>query len=63
VCWNKVPDEEEDRHHNVLSDGDDIGSRNFENLNPGFDSGVKVNVVRANTSGDTELKILGLSGL
>jgi len=24
VCWNKVPDKQEDRHHNVLSDGDDI---------------------------------------
>lgn len=44
----------------MLSDGDDIGSRNFEDLNTVFDSGVEVNVVRANTGGDTELKVLGL---
>lgn len=62
MCWNKVPDEQEDRHHNVLSDRDDIGARDLQDLDTVLHSGVEVNVVGANTSGNTELKFLGLSG-
>ena len=57
---NKVPDEEEDGHDNVLSNGHDIGAGDFQNLDFVLDSGVEVNVVRADTSCDTELQVLGL---
>jgi hypothetical protein len=62
VCWNKVPDEQEDRHHNVLSDRDDIGTRDLQNLDTALHSSVEVDVVGTNTSGNTELEFLGLSG-
>ena len=57
---NKVPDEEEDGHDDVLSNGDDIGASDFQNLDAVLDSGVKVNVVRADASCDTEFQVLGL---
>ena len=57
---NKVPDEEEDGHDDVLSNGNDIGARDFQNLDVVLDSGVEVNVVRADTSCDTELQVFGL---
>jgi hypothetical protein len=60
VGRNKVPDEEEDGHDNVLSNGHDIGAGDFQNLDFVLDSGVEVNVVRADTSCDTELQVLGL---
>ena len=60
VSRNKVPDEEEDGHDDVLSDRDDVGAGDFQNLDAVLDSGVEINVIRANTSSDTELQLLGL---
>jgi hypothetical protein len=60
VGRNKVPDEKEDGHDDVLSNGDDIGTGDFQNLDAVVESGVEVNVVRANASCDTELQVLGL---
>ena len=57
---NKVPDEEEDGHDDVLSNGNDIGAGDFQNLDAVLDNGVEVNVVRADTSCDTELQVFGL---
>lgn len=46
----------------MLSDRDDIGARDLQDLDTVLHSSVEVNVVGANTSGNTELKFLGLSG-
>lgn len=57
---HKVPDEQEDGHDHVFCDGDHVGAGNLENLHTMLDGGVQVNVVRPNTSGDTELEVFGL---
>jgi hypothetical protein len=44
----------------VLSNGHDVGSRYFENWDTAFDSGIKVDMVRANTSRDANFELLGL---
>ena len=60
VCGNEVADEEKDAHDDVLRDGDDVGARDLEDLDALLDGSVQVDVVRANTSGDTELEVLRL---
>jgi hypothetical protein len=42
--WDKVSDEEEDRHHDVLSDGYDIGSGNLGDGDVVLVGSVQVNV-------------------
>ena len=60
VGGNKVPDEQEDAHDDVLGDGHDIRARNLEHLDALLDGRVEVDVVRANTSGDANLEVLRL---
>lgn len=60
VSGNKVPDKEEDGHDDVLSNGDDIRARDFQHLDALLDGSVEVDVVRADTSRDAELQVLGL---
>jgi hypothetical protein len=42
--WDKVSDEEEDRHHDVLSDGYDVGSGNLGDGDVVLVGSVQVNV-------------------
>jgi hypothetical protein len=44
----------------VFSNGDDVGSRYFENLDSVVNSGIEIDVVRADTSSDAKLEVLGL---
>jgi len=60
VCWHKVSDEEENRHDNVLCDGDNVRTRDLENLDASLDAGIEVNVVRADAGGNADLQVLGL---
>lgn len=62
VCGDEVADQEEDGHDDVLGDGDDVGAGDFGNGDTavGLVGGVQVDVVRADTSGDGELELLGL---
>lgn len=60
VCGHKVANEQEDAHDDVLSDGDDVRSRDLEDLDLFLDGSVEVDVVRADTSRDADLEILGL---
>lgn len=57
---DEVPDEEEDAHDDVLGDRDNVRPRDLENLDTVLDGSVEVDVVRADTSGDTDLEVLGL---
>jgi hypothetical protein len=58
----EVADESEDGHDNVLGDGDDVGAGDFGNGDTavGLVGLVQVNVVRTNTGGDGDLKVLAL---
>lgn len=60
VSGAEVPDEQEDAHDNVLSNGDNIRARDLEDLETVLDGGVEVDVVRADTCGDAKLKVLCL---
>ena len=60
VSWNEVPDEEQHAHHDVLSDGRDVRASDLEDLETLFHCSIEVDMVRANTSGDTELQVLSL---
>ena len=60
MSGRKVPDQKKDRHDDVLSDGDDVRSRDLEDLDVFLDGSVEVDVVRADTSCDADLEILGL---
>ena len=60
VSRNKVPDEEEDGHDDVLGDRDDIRAGDFQNLDVVVDSSIEVDVVRADTGRNTKLQVLGL---
>jgi len=60
VGRNKVPDKEEDGHDDVLSNRDDIGAGDLQDLGVVLDCSVEVNVIRADTSRDTEFQVLGL---
>ena len=44
----------------MLSDRDDVGAGNLENLDPLRDRRVEVDVVGADAGGDAELEVLGL---
>ena len=60
VSGDKVPDEEQHAHHNVFSNRRDVRASDLEDLETLFHRGIKIDVVRANTSGDTELQVLSL---
>lgn len=60
VCGDKVADEEEDAHHDVLCDGHDVRAGHLEHLDPVLDRGVEVDVVGPDARGDAELEVLGL---
>jgi hypothetical protein len=57
---NKVLDEKKDGQDDVLSNGDDIGAGDFQNLGAVLHRGVEVDVVRADTSRDADFQFLGL---
>lgn len=62
VGGDKVADEKEDGHDDVLGNRDDVGASDLGNGDTavGGVGGVQVNVVRTNTGGDGELELLGL---
>jgi len=57
---NKVSDEKEDTHNDVLSDRDDIGARHFEDLNFLINRCIEINMIGTNPSGDAKLEVFGL---
>lgn len=63
VGGDEVADESEDGHDNVLSDGDNVGAGDLSDGDTavGLVGGIEVDVVRADTSSDGELQVLGLS--
>ena len=44
----------------MFSDGDDVGSSNFSNGDLSCVGSVQINVIRSNSSSDTDLEVLGL---
>ena len=60
VCGDEVPDEQEDAHHDVLCDGNDVGTGDFHDFETLLCSYVEVDVVRPDTGGHAELEVLGL---
>ena len=62
VGRDEVTDQKEDGHDNVLSDRDNVGTGHFGDGNTtiGLVGGIEVDVVGANTGGDSELQLLGL---
>ena len=62
VRGDEVSDEGQDRHNDVLGDGDNIATSDFGNGDAaiGLVGGVQVNVIRSNTGGDGNLQLLGL---
>lgn len=62
VGGNEVADEVENGHDNVLGNGDNVaaGDLGDSDTTVGLVGGVEVDVVRANTSSDSDLKVLGL---
>ncbi len=58
---DEVPDEQENAHDDVLSDRDDVGARDLEHFDTLLHSRIQVDVVGANTSGDTDFEVLSLS--
>lgn len=62
VGGDKVADEDEDGHDDVLSDGDDVGASDLSDGDAavGLVGSVQVDVVRADTSSDGNLELLGL---
>lgn len=63
VGGDKVADESEDGHDDVLGDGDDVGARDLGDGDAaiGLVCGVEVDVIRSNTSSDGNLEVLRLS--
>ena len=45
VCGHEVADEEEDGHHDVLCDRDDVRARHLEHLDALLDGSVEVDVI------------------
>lgn len=45
----------------MLGDGGDIGTRDFKDLDPVLDCSIKIDVIGANTSSDTDFEVFGLS--
>ena len=60
VRGHEVAHEEEDVHHDVLRDGDDVRARDLEHLDVALDGGVEVDVVGADAGGDANLEVLRL---
>lgn len=62
VGGHEVADEDEDCHDDVLGDGDDVAASDLGNGDTaiGGVGGVEVDVVRADTSSDGNLEVLGL---
>lgn len=62
VGGDEVADEDQDSHHDVLSDGDDVGAGDLGDGDTavGLVGGVEVDMVGADASGDGNLELLGL---
>lgn len=59
---DKVADEDEDGHDDVLRNGNNIGAGDLRNGDTavGLVGGIKVDMIGANTSSDGDLEVLGL---
>ena len=62
VGRDEVADKDEDGHEDVLSNGDDVGASDLSDgdTTVGLVGSVEIDVVRADTSGNSELELLGL---
>jgi len=62
VGRDEVADKDENGHEDVLSNGDDVGASDLSDgdTTVGLVGSVEVDVVRADTSGNSELELLGL---
>lgn len=63
VGGDKVADESEDGHDDMLGDGDNVGASDFSDGDTavGLVGGIEVDVVGTDTSSDGNLEVLGLS--
>ena len=63
VGGDKVADQDQDGHDNVLSDGHDVGAGDLSDCDTaiGLVGGVEVDVVGTNTGSDGDLEVLSLS--
>ena len=63
MSWNKVANEGEDGHENMLCHGYDIGTSDFSNRDAtvGFVPGIKVNVVGSNAGSNGKFELLSFS--
>ena len=61
VRRDEVANEQEDAHDDMLCDRHDVGAGDLEDLDALLDSGVEVDVVGADTGGDTDLQVLRLN--
>ena len=60
VRRHEVPNEQKDRHDDMLGDRDHVRAGHFQDLYILLDGRVEVDVVGANTSSHTELEVLRL---
>jgi hypothetical protein len=60
VGGDKVSDQNEHSHDNMLSDGLDIRTSDFQNSDISSVGSIEINVVRAHTGSDADLELLGL---
>lgn len=58
MSWNKVSHEQEDAHDDMLSYGDDIGTRDFSNSDSVLVGSIQIDVIRTDTGGYTDLQVL-----
>ena len=63
MSWNKVANEGEDGHEDMLCHRYDIGTSDFSDRDAtvGFVPGIKVNVVRSNAGSDGKFELLSFS--
>lgn len=57
---DKIPNEQKDRHDDMLRDGNDVRAGHFQDLNSPFGSGIQVYMVGSYTCRHTDLEVLCL---
>lgn len=60
VRGNKVANQQEDRHDDMLCDRHNVGASDFEDLDVFLNGGIEIDMVAAYTSRDTDFEVLGL---
>ena len=63
VSRDKVPDKEQDIHDDMLCDGGSVRASDLQDVQALLGSSIEVDVVRSNTSRDTDFEVLGLQNV